>query len=96
MVETIKKNDKLRAGLTYITNEIKRKIKEFSDNKNEILNKLESTFNRYIAKNKKIFFDILIAIIPNLNEQNLIQKIYLNTIFFFLIFFIAKRKSNKY
>ena len=74
MSETIKKNNKLRTGLILITDEIRRKIKEFSDKKNKILNELELFFNGYITKNKKIFFKILVAIIPDLNDQNLIQK----------------------
>ena len=93
MAETIKKNDKLRAGLTLISSDIRRKIKEFADSKNEILNKLESTFNIYIAKNKIKFFDVLDAVIPKLNEQNIIQKIYLNKIFFFIIFLLPKENQ---
>ena len=93
MAETIKKNEKLRSGLTLISNEIRRKIKEFADSKNKILNKLESTFNRYIAKNKKKFFDLLKVVIPKLNKQNVIQKIYLNTIFFFIIFLLPKENQ---
>ena len=54
---------------------------------------MESAFNRYIAKNKKKFFDILISIIPNLNEQNIIKNIYLNSIFFFIIFLLPKENQ---
>lgn len=95
MCEIIKKNNKLKAGLIFITDKIRRKIKEFAENKNDILNELESSFNSYLVKSEEIFFKILLAIIPDLNNKNLIQKIYLNKIIFFIIFLSPKENKIK-
>ena len=65
MSEIIKKNNKLKTGLIFITDKMRRKIKEFADNKNKILNELESSFNRYITKNKEAFFKFLIQLFQN-------------------------------
>ena len=94
MSEIIKKNNKLKTGLIFITDKMRRKIKEFADNKNKILNELESSFNGYITINNEAFFQIIYKIIPELNAKNLIEKIYLSKIIFFLIFIIPKENNQ--
>ena len=93
MTEIITKHNKLKTGFIFITDKIRRKIKEFTNDKNKILNELESTFNNWAEKNEKIFYQMSEAIIQELSNQNLIQKIYLSTITFFIIFLTPKENK---
>ena len=96
----IEKNDKLKSSLMIISDKINRKIKDFVGIKNTaIFKKLDNFFVSFNDDYKDKFNEVCKILFKGWNEQeSLLKKICLNTIFFCFIFFIAKTiiiDSNK-